>query len=315
MPFLGTYPVSFMVSAQDNAVSASARRADMASDREEDADMIPADAVRAQYPKLADAALEYVKGNRYDYGPRLRGVDMDWEITGGSEAGDGILRIFIEYTPLKSFRGRSGSEYVDLGPHGTVVARRQLRVPKENLPYVLIGLAAASVVALIAVQVLVWFEPFEGGPELYVSGRTLYLRSELPKVQRHIEYDAPISTGEVVRWAISPTGDGTDLVVVEVTLINATSGAVQMVVDRDAAELRIADSVGVKPVNLLERSYSVEVDPSSRWYIPDFRAMWGSYTLNRNEQLSGHMVFEAPTGSEFSEFRWAAGDSPRVSYQ
>ena len=304
-----------MVSAQDNANALSAHEADSVADDEMAADAIPPDEVRSRYPKLADAALDYVKSNRYDYGPRLRGVDMDWEIAGGSDVGDGILRIFIEYTPLKSFRGRSGSEYVDLGRDGSVVARRQLRVPKENLPYVLIGLAAASVVALIAVQVLVWFEPFEGGPELYVSGRTLYLRSELPKVQRHVEYDAPISTGEVVRWAISPTGDGTDLVIVEVTLINATSGAVQMVVDRDAAELRIVDSVGVKPVNLLERSYSVEVDPSSRWHIPDFRAMWGSYTLNRNEQLSGHLVFEVPAGSEFSEFRWAAGDSPRVSYR
>ena len=304
-----------MVSAQDNAIATTPRTEDSGSDGEVADDLISADEVRSGYPRLADAALEYVKGNRYDYGPRLRRVDMDWEITGGSQVGNGILRIFIEYTPKKSFHGRSGSEYVDLGPDGTVIARRQLRVPKENLPYVLIGLAAASVVALIAVQVLIWLEPFEGGPELYVSGRTLYLRSELPRVQGHVEYDAPISSGEVVRWAVSPTGDGTDLVIVEVTLINATSGAVQMVVDRDAAELRIVDSVGVKPVNILERSYSVEVDPSSRWHIPDFRVMWGSYTLNRNEQLSGHLVFEVPSGSEFSEFRWSAGDSPRVSYR
>ena len=240
---------------------------------------------------------------------------MEWEIAGASELGNGILRIFIDYTPLKSFRGRSGSEYVDIAPDGSVVARRQLRVPRENLPYVLIGLAAASVVALIAVQVLIWFEPFEGGPELYVSGRTLYLRSELPKVQQHVEYDAPTSAGQVIRWAVSPDGDGTDLVIVEVTVINATSGAVQMVVDRDAAELRIVDSVGVKPVDILDRSYTVEVNPSSRWFVPDFRVMWGSYTLNRNEQLSGHLVFEVPSGSEFSEFRWAAGDSPRVSYR
>lgn len=299
-----------MVTAQDNTATDSTAAAD--SDSEV---VLSADEVRSRFPKFVDAALEYVKANRYDYGPRLRGVDMEWEIAGASELSNGILRIFIDYTPLKSFRGRSGSEYVDLAPDGTVVARRQLRIPKEDLPYVLLGLAVASVVALIAVQVLIWFEPFEGGPDLYVSGRTLYLRSELPRVQQHIEYDAPVSSGEVIRWALSPAGEGTDLVMVEVTVINATSGAVQMVVDRDAAELRIVDSIGVKPVDILERSYTAEVEPSSRWFVPDFRIMWGSYTLNRNEQLSGHLVFEAPKGSEFSEFRWAAGDSPRVSYR
>ena len=299
-----------MASAQDNTVADAARASDAVSES-----ALTADEVRSRHPLAVDAALEYVQANRYDYGPRLRGADMEWEIAGASELGNGILRIFIDYTPLKSFRGRSGSEYVDIAPDGSVVARRQLRVPRENLPYVLIGLAAASVVALIAVQVLIWFEPFAGGPELYVSGRTLYLRSELPKVQQHVEYDAPTSDGQVIRWAVSPAGDGTDLVIVEVTVINATSGAVQMVVDRDAAELRIVDSVGVKPIDMLDRSYTVEVNPSSRWFVPDFRVMWGSYTLNRNEQLSGHLVFEVPSGSEFSEFRWAAGDSPRVSYR
>ena len=276
---------------------------------------VSAEEARARYPRHVARALKYVQANRYDYGPKLRDVKMEWFVAGATELGDGITRIFVDYRPLKSFRGRSGSEYVDLDDYGSVVARRQIRVPKENLPFVLMGLAAASIVALIAVQILVWFNPFEGGPELYVSGRTLYLRSELPQVQQHVEYDAPIASGEIIRWAVSPSGDGTELVIVEITVINASSGAVKMSVDRDAAELRIAESVGIKPVNILDRSYSVE-EQASRWFIPDFRAMWGSYTLNRGEQLSGHLIFEAPLGSEFSEFRWTAGgDSPRVSYR
>lgn len=289
--------------------------ADESADSESEPGRLTADEARAQYPALVDDALKFVQGNRYDYGPKLRDVDMDWQVAGAQELDDSTTRIFIEYSPLKAFRGRSGSEYVDFDASGSVVARRQVRVPKENLPFVLIGLAVASVVALAAVQILVWFNPFEGGPELYVSGRTLYLRSELPRVQQHVEYQAPTSTGEFIRWAVSPSGDGTELVMVEVTVINATSGAVKMNIDRDAAELRMVDSVGLKPVNILERSYSVE-EGASRWFVPDFRAMWGSYTLNRGEQLSGHLIFEAPAGSEFSEFRWAAGgDSPRVSYR
>ena len=276
---------------------------------------LTADEARARFPAHVDAALKFVQDNRYDYGPKLRDVEMNWQVAGATELDDSLTRIFIDYSPLKAFRGRSGSEYVDVDSEGSVVARRQVRVPKENLPFVLIGLAAASVIALAAVQILVWFNPFEGGPELYVSGRTLYLRSELPRVRQHVEYQAPTGSGEFIRWAVSPSGDGTELVMVEVTVINATSGAVKMNVDRDAAELRIADSVGLKPVDILDRSYPVE-EGASRWFVPDFRAMWGSYTLNRGEQLSGHLIFEAPAGSEFSEFRWSTGgDSPRVSYR
>ena len=50
-----------------------------------------------------------------------------------------------------------------------MLARRQIRVPKQNLPAVLIALTAVSLIALAVVQVLLWANPFEGGPELYVA--------------------------------------------------------------------------------------------------------------------------------------------------
>lgn len=307
-----------MVSAsQDTTAHAAGPGASADTDASADPDAegwLSPDEVREQLPAYAELALEFVAANRYDYGPKLRDVEMEWTLAGASVAGDPTTRIFIDYRPLQRFRGRSGSEYVDIDAGGAVVARRQVRVPKENLPYVLMGLAAVSIVALIAVQILVWLDPFAGGPELYVSGRTLYLRSELPTSQEHIVFDAAEQSGVENRWAISPEGDGTEMVLIEVTLVNATSGAVRMVIDRDAAELRIADSVGIKPVNVIERSYPVEPEPT-RAYVPEFKVMWGSYTINRNEQLTGHLVFEAPVGSEFAELRWLSVDAPRVTFR
>ena len=73
----------------------------------------------------------------------------------------------------------------------------------------------------------------------------------------------------LVNGRFSPAGQGTEIVIVETTLTNQTSGAVRMVIDRDAAELRIRGSVALKPVDVIDRSYQVET-ANDRYLDPDF---------------------------------------------
>ena len=154
------------------------------------------------HPTEVAAALRYAAENKYDYGPKLRDADLQWDVNGIEPMGNGISRVFIDYTPSASFRGLSGSEYIDVDSGGAVLASRQIRVPKQNLPTVLIALTVVSLIALAVVQVLLWANPFEGGPELYVAGRTLWIRAELPapaairRIQRTIQ-----------RWHNQPMGD------------------------------------------------------------------------------------------------------------
>ena len=274
---------------------------------------IEGDAARDSHPTEVAAALSYAAENKYDYGPKLRDSDLQWEVNGVEPMGNGISRVFIGYTPSTSFRGSSGSEYFDVDSSGSVLVRRQISVPKQALPVVLIALTVVSLISLAVVEVLLWANPFESGPDLYVAGRTLWIRAELPKQQPYVVYNAPSSQGEVHQWAIKPEGEGTEIVIIETTLTNQTSGAVRMVVDREAAELRIKDSIALKPVNVLARSYIVEA-VNDRYHDPEFRLMWGGFTLNQGEELRGHVVFEAPIGSEFSDFRWLAGDTAVVRY-
>ena len=271
------------------------------------------DGARDAFPVQVTSALRYAAENKYEYGPRLRNTDIDWDVDGVSSMEGDISRVFLNYRPSKSFSGASGSEYLDVDASGSVLARHQLRLPKQDLPVFLIGLTVVSLVALVVVQVILWANPFEGGPDPYVAGRILWLRAEKPKAQPYITYDAPSTAGVLNRWAIAPAGDGTDLVIVQATLINNTSGAVNMVVDRDAAELRIRGSISLRPVDILDVSYTVE-GGEDRYYSPDFKGMWGSVRLNQGEQITGHLVFEAPQGSEFSEFRWLSGDTAVVRY-
>ncbi len=276
---------------------------------------IEGDAARDAHPTEVAAALQYAEQNKYDYGPKLRDADFQWEINGVATMDNGISRVFIDYTPSASFRGSSGSEYIDVDSSGTVLARRQLRVPKQNLPVVLIALTVVSLVALAVVEVLLWANPFQAGPDLYVAGRTLWIRAEQPRSQPYVVYPVPTSLGDVNHWAIKPEGQGTEIVIVETVLTNQTSGAVRMVVDEEAAELRIKGSIALKPINVIKRSYIVETTTNDRYLDPEFRSIWGGFTLNQGEKILGHVVFEAPLGSEFSDFRWLAGDTAVVRYE
>ena len=276
---------------------------------------IDGDDARDSHPTEVAAALQYAEQNKYDYGPKLRDAEFQWEINGVATMDNGISRVFIDYTPSASFRGSSGSEFIDVDSSGAVLARRQIRVPKQNLPVVLVALTVVSLVALAVVEVLLWANPFESGPELYVAGRTLWIRAELPRSQPYVVYNAPSSAGDVNQWAIQPEGQGTEIVIVETVLTNQTSGAVRMVVDGEAAELRIKGSIALKPINVIGRSYVVESSPNDRYLDPEFRLMWGGFTLNQGEELRGHIVFEAPAGSKFSDFRWLAGDTAVVRYE
>lgn len=275
---------------------------------------IEGDDARDSHPTEVSAALQYAADNKYDYGPKLRDADLQWEVNGIEPMGNGISRVFVDYSPSSSFRGASGSEYFDVDSSGSVLARRQIRVPRQAVPIVLIALTVVSLISLALVQVLLWANPFEAGPDLYVAGRTLWIRAELPRHQPYVEYSAPSSAGQINQWAIKPEGQGTEIVIVETTLTNQTSGAVRMVIDREAAELRIKGSIALKPVNVIRRSSIVETNPDDRYFDPDFRSIWGGFTLNQGEELHGHVVFEAPIGSEFSDFRWLAGDTAVIRY-
>ena len=274
---------------------------------------IKGDIARESHSTEVAAALRYASDNKYDYGPKLRDADLQWEVNGVEPMGNGISRVFVDYTPSSSFRGTSGSEYFDVNSSGSVLARRQISVPRQSLPVVLIALTIVSLISLAVVEVLLWANPFASGPDLYVAGRTLWIRAELPRQQPYVVYDAPSSEGSIYQWAIEPAGQGTEIVIIETILTNQTSGAVRMVVDREAAELRIKGSIALKPVNVIERSYIVDAR-NDRYRDPDFRLMWGGFTLNQGEELRGHIVFEAPIGSEFSDFRWLAGDTAVVRY-
>ena len=268
---------------------------------------------RERFPVQEDLALKYVADNKYAYGPRLSKVDMEWSVLAAESVPGNIVRVTIEFRPSGPFRGTTGSEYVDVNEDGVVLARRQLRVPQENKPWVLIGLAVFSVLAAAALVPFILIRSDAVDP-LYVQGRTLWMRAEHPVIQDAVHYEGLDTAGNQHVWAIDPVTSGTRIAVVEVTIINATSGSVRLVVDVNAAELRLRDiNQGVKPINVIDRAAPTDTYNPNLDY-EGFIPVWGSLTLNSNEQIKGHMVFEVPDGATPREFRWRATDTMTVRY-
>ena len=269
---------------------------------------------RRAFPKQVQAALAYATENTYDYGPRLRKIPLTHEVISARPMDEGITRVELSYRPSNKFAGASGREYLDVDASGEVQARRQIVVPKEQMPWVLIGVAAVSVVAaLVLVPFILLRSP--AVDELYVSGRTLYVRSERPKLQPYLSYDAIDNEGTPRTWLIVPEGTGTAIAWVDVTLTNATSGAVNLSIDTDAAELTTEDGIIFTPIDVFERvlwpAEGAEVDPRMDTLL---LPLWGSRVLQSNEQIQGFVAFEVPAGSKFKSLRWVATDVVNIRY-
>jgi hypothetical protein len=267
-----------------------------------------------KYPEKVQAALEYAAANKYEYGPSLRDAEISWSVISAEPMSNDIVRVRIEFMPTSGFRGDPGSEYMDIDASGAILARRQISIPKENKPVMLMGITAASVlIAVLAISFMTFLKPDSGDP-LYVAGRTLWIRAEEPQGQNFIVYKGSDLEGNIYNWAMKPVDEeNNELVYVEITLINQTSGTVSLVIDESAAKLLDGDRKSFSPVNTITMAYTAHV--GDNFNVPGFIPMWGSMTLNEGEQVTGMLVFEMPQDGSFTELRWEASDSATIRYQ
>jgi len=291
----------------------SAADSNESNDRPNDV-IVSGDEARKYYSAQIDAAIKYAGNNRYEYGPRMRETELQWDVSNVERMANDIVRVTLEYSPTSGFRGDPGTEYLDVDANGEILARRQTRVPKENKPVVLMGIAAFSVVLALVLISMMTFIDQDGGDPLYVAGRTLWIRAEVPKTQQFIIYKGADTQVTLYNWALVPDDESeNELAFVEVTIHNQTSGSVRMVVDEEAATLLDTNNRVYEPINTIERAYTAEF--SEKFNVPGFQPMWGSIELNEKQQVVGMLVFEVPKDSGFKELRWSASDTASIKYQ
>ncbi|MBL01798.1 MAG: hypothetical protein CL774_04825 [Chloroflexi bacterium] len=264
------------------------------------------------YKDKISKSIEYLKNNLYEYGPGLKNSTLSYVVTKIESQSSNILRIYFEFKEEKNIKSKSGLEYIDIDNNDVIQVRRIINKPKENFPWPIFTLAIISLlIAAIFVSYRVYWMDTDGD-NLYLAGRSLWVRSDEPVKQEFITYIGNDVNGNEQYWAISPAKQENNLLFVKLSLINYGSGTVKIVIDEDASTLYDDKSIQYKPINPIERTYSSE--KSDNYLVNGFIPLWGPVQLDPQEQVTGMMIFEIPKSSVAEQLKWDAGDLIMFAY-
>ena len=275
-----------------------------------------ADAEHGEFAQEIDAALAFASEHVYAYGPKWGKRELAWEVASAERIGE-VVRVALDYRPEGAFKGQAGSEWIEVGPDGTVTARSQIRSPREDLPWVMIGIAAASVIA--AAVLVPWFllkGLAEEEDPSSVRGRALWMHVGEVDVAPRFYYTGPDADGELQDYVIRPEEEGTELAMVRVEINNSESATAHVLIDEEAAVLEATDYERYAPIDptvrILPLAEGAEME--EEYVRADVIPMWGGADIPTDHMLKGVMIFEVRAGSTFKAFRWQATNFMTVDY-
>ena len=272
----------------------------------------PAD--RAAFSRAEAAALAHVDEDRSPYGGPMARRQLSFEVLETQRLGSDV-RVRIGYRPSSGFSGRSGEEWLLVDSDGAIRARDLIQRPKESPPWVLITLAALSVIAAVILIPVIIASSNPTGDPLYRAGRTLFMRASPPVLVDQIQYPGRTLDGKVVNFQIQGPPDGWKLAVVQVSLFNETSQQVSMVIDENAALLTDVNDVEFKPINVVDRSFGMTGPINPEFRFPDFIGLWRSVVIRASESVTGMLLFEVPPDFEAHRLTWKASDTIVVGFR
>ncbi|MBA32002.1 MAG: hypothetical protein CL748_05810 [Chloroflexi bacterium] len=257
-------------------------------------------------------SLAYLKDNVYEYGPNLKDSNLIYLVDKIETQSSNILRIYFEFKDENNTKSQSGLEYIDIDNNDVIQVRRIIKKPKENFPWPIFTLAVISLLfaALFVSYRVYWMDT--DGDNLYLAGRSLWIRSEEPVTQKYITYIGNDLNGNEQYWAVSPQQRENNLIFVKLQLINYGAGTVKIVVDEKASTLYDDKSVQYNPLNPIENVYTSE--KNDEYMVKDFIPLWGPVQLDPQEQITGMMIFEVPASAKPEQLKWDAGDLIMFTY-
>lgn len=161
----------------------------------------------------------------------------------------------------------------------------------------------------------------------YYKGRTLTVSVSSIERLAEIRYSTVVDQQEPRHVRLLPSEDGLELVVVHLKVANHTATSAIFTVDRQGAELRDFQSNKYFPIDVGERARNsseppilgsrsstiLELQPDGT-FLPSKGFLTGPFELLRGMGIDGWIIFEAPEGTKFREFKWRAGDSLTISF-
>ena len=160
----------------------------------------------------------------------------------------------------------------------------------------------------------------------YYQGRTLTVSVSSIERFSELRYSTVVER-QVRHVRLLPSEDGWELVVVHLKVANHTATSAIFNVDRQGAELRDFQSNKYFPIDVGERARNsseppilgsrsstiLELQPDGTFSL-NKGFLTGPFELLRGMGIDGWIIFEAPEGTKFREFKWRAGDSLTISF-
>ena len=152
---------------------------------------------------------------------------------------------------------------------------------KNNL---LLLTSIAFVFASILISISIIFQPFNSSSDLYVSGRTLFIKLNQPEQLQ--EY----------------SNNSNKIIFITTEVINAASGEILLLINDKSVDLLSKDGFTYKPLNPSEIDFNIQ------------KPLWGSFNLSRNQMVKGNLFFKVNKTFEPQTFEWKESDRVIINF-
>ena len=168
----------------------------------------------------------------------------------------------------------------------------------------LIRIAIISVFSSVLITLFLLFNPFDDYDPLYVSGKTLYIKSYEPLIVKEYGY---LDFDNLQKKITAP--EGKSLAILNIEITNAASAEIRIISDENSSEFISTDGFTYKPAN----PSSVSLDSTKNNKDLAY-PIWGSFTLNKLERAEVFLLFIVKDSFKPSKFAWNASDRVLISF-
>ncbi len=157
----------------------------------------------------------------------------------------------------------------------------KMRLVRNNL---LLFIAITFVIASTLISLSIIYKPFSSTQELYVSGRTLFIKLQEPKVVENI------------------TNTNQKFISLNVEIINAASTELLLSVNDKSADFLSEDGFNYEPLNPTELNLKID------------NPLWGNFKLNKNQMVKGNLIFRVQKSFIPKTFEWIGSDRVVINF-
>ena len=157
----------------------------------------------------------------------------------------------------------------------------KMSLVRNNL---LLFITLVFVISSILISLNIIYKPFNSSEDLYVSGRTLFIKLQEPEDIQNI------------------TNSNQKIISLKVEIINAASTELLLSINEKSAEFLSLNGFSYDPLNPQEIDYEIE-DP-----------LWGNFKLNKNQMVKGNLIFKVNNSFIPKTFEWIGSDRVVINF-